>query len=71
MVKAVFFDFYKTLAVWGQQSFEASLKKIAARYHFEINWERYEAAVESLFVDTPLPNLDTDYLMESVMATMM
>ena len=71
MVKAVFFDFYKTLAVWGQQSFEASLKKIAERYRFEINWERYEAAVANLFVDRPLPNLDTDYLMESVMATMM
>ena len=71
MVKAVFFDFYKTLSVWGQQSFEASLEKIAARYRFEINWERYETAVESLFVDTPLPNLDTDYLMESVMTTMM
>ena len=71
MVKAVFFDFYKTLAVWGQQSFEASLRKIAARYRVEINWGRYEAAVESLFVDTPLPSLDTDYLMESVMATMM
>ena len=26
---------------------------------------------KSLFVDTPLPNLDTDYLMESVMTTMM
>ena len=70
MVKAVFFDFYKTLAVWGQQSFEASLKKIAARYRFEINWERYETAVANLFVDTPLPNLDTDYLMESVITTM-
>ena len=71
MVKAVFFDFYKTLSFHGQQSFEASLKKIAERYRFEINWGRYEAAVESLFVDTPLPNLDTGYLMESVMATMM
>ncbi len=71
MVKAVFFDFYKTLAVWGQQSFEASLKKIAERYRFEINWERYETAVKNLFVDTPLPNLDTNYLLESVITTMM
>ena len=71
MVKAIFFDFYKTLSFHGQQSFEASLKKIAARYRVEINWERYEASVANLFVDTPLSNLDTGYLMESVMATMM
>ena len=52
MVKAVFFDFYRTLAVHGEQSFEASLQKIAARYRVEINWERYETAAENLFVET-------------------
>lgn len=71
MVKAVFFDFYKTLAVWGQQSFEASLQKIAGRYRVEINWERYDTAIENLFVGTPASNPPTDSLLESVMTTMM
>ena len=52
MIKAVFFDFYKTLSVHGEESFEASLQKIAERYGVKINWERYEAAVASLFTDT-------------------
>ena len=52
MVKAVFFDFYKTLSVHGEQSFEASLQKIVARYGIEIDWERYEAAVGNLFTAT-------------------
>ena len=54
MIKAVFFDFYKTLSVHGEESFEASLQKIAARYGVEINWERYEAAVASLFTNHSL-----------------
>ena len=52
MVKAVFFDFYKTLSVHGEQSFEASLQKIAERYHIEIDWERYEASAGNLFTAT-------------------
>ncbi|MCG9134133.1 HAD-IA family hydrolase [Candidatus Poribacteria bacterium] len=52
MIKAVFFDFYKTLSVHGEQSFEASLQKIVERYRVEINWERYEAAVRNLFTAT-------------------
>jgi HAD superfamily hydrolase (TIGR01549 family) len=52
MIKAVFFDFYKTLSVHGEQSFEASLQKIVERYRVEINWERYEAAVGDLFTAT-------------------
>ena len=52
MVKAVFFDFYKTLSVHGEQSFEVSLQKITERYRVEIDWECYEAAVGSLFTDT-------------------
>ena len=50
MVKAVFFDFYKTLCVWGQP-LAASLKKIAARYRVEIDWERYATARENLYAD--------------------
>ena len=50
MIKAVFFDFYKTLCVWGQP-LEVSLQKIAARYRFEIDWECYAAARENLYAD--------------------
>ena len=50
MIKAVFFDFYKTLCVWGQP-LEVSLQKIAARYRFEIDWECYATARENLYAD--------------------
>ena len=70
MIKAVFFDFYQTLSGWGQTSFEASLKKIAARYRAEIDWERYDTALESLFVGAPVSNPPTCSLLKSVMATM-
>ena len=50
MTKAVFFDFYKTLCVWGQP-LETSLQKIAERYRFEINWKRYATARENLYAD--------------------
>ncbi len=50
MIKAVFFDFYSTLCVWGQP-LEASLQKIAERYRFEIDWERYATARENLYAD--------------------
>ena len=50
MIKAVFFDFYKTLCIWGQP-LEASLQKIAERYRFEIDWERYAMARENLYAD--------------------
>ena len=50
MIKAVFFDFYNTLCVWGQP-LEVSLQKIAERYRFEINWERYTPARENLYAD--------------------
>ena len=52
MIKAVFFDFYKTLSVHGEPSFEVSLQKIAERYHVEIDWGRYAAAVGNLFTAT-------------------
>ncbi len=67
MVKAVFFDFYKTLSVHGEQSFEVSLQKIAKRYRVEINWERYEAAVGNLFVDTSASSPANHSLLEWLM----
>lgn len=50
MIKAVFFDFYKTLCVW-EQPLDVSLQKIADRYQFEIDWKRYEIARENLYAD--------------------
>ena len=72
MIKAVFFDFYKTLFVHEEQSFERSLRKIAARYGVEINWERFETAMERLFANTSAPAPTTDYsLLESSITVMM
>ena len=72
MVKAVFFDFYKTLFVHEEQSFEKSLRKIAARYGVEINWERFETAMKRLFASTSAPAPTTDYsLLESSITVMM
>ena len=64
MVKAVFFDFYQTLFVHEEQSFERSLRKIAARYGVEINWERYQTAAASLFADTSAAEPATHSLLE-------
>ena len=50
MVKAVFFDFYYTLGVWGR-SLKPRVQEIAARYEVEIDWERYTAARENLYSD--------------------
>ncbi len=55
MVKAVFFDFYRTLCVWGQP-FKPRLQKIADRYGVEVNWIHYVAAREVL--DSNAPDLD-------------
>ncbi|MDE0469739.1 MAG: HAD-IA family hydrolase [Candidatus Poribacteria bacterium] len=72
MIKAVFFDFYKTLFVHEEQSFERSLRKIAAQYGVEINWERFETAMERLFASTSAPAPPTDYsLLESSITVMM
>ena len=65
MIKAVFFDFYKTLCVWGQP-LEASLQKIAERYQFEIDWERYATARENLYADAS----DSDPTEHSLFKTM-
>ncbi len=50
MIKAVFFDFYNTLGVWGQ-SLRPRLQKITDRYDCEIDWERYDTARENLYAD--------------------
>lgn len=50
MIKAVFFDFYFTLGVWGEP-LEDRIQKIAERYDFEVDWERYAVAVRSLYGD--------------------
>ena len=66
MVKAVFFDFYKTLAIHSGESFEVSLRKIAERYGVEINWHPYETAVANLFVATSAPEPAAYSLLESL-----
>ncbi len=50
MIKAVFFDFYYTLGVWGQ-SLKPRVQEIAARYGVEIDWGRYAVARENLYSD--------------------
>lgn len=65
MIKAVFFDFYYTLAVWGLP-LEDSLQKIADRYQFEIDWNLYAKAVQNLFAEAS----DTDPTNHSLLETM-
>ena len=50
MIKAVFFDFYQTLGVWGE-SLRPRLQKITDRYGCEIDWERYDTARGNLYAD--------------------
>ena len=50
MIKAVFFDFYQTLGVWGE-SLKPRLQKIAAWYRAEINWKHYTTVRENLYSD--------------------
>ena len=50
MIKAVFFDFYQTLGVWGE-SLRPRVEKIAVRYACEIEWERYDTARGNLYAD--------------------
>ncbi len=65
MIKAVFFDFYYTLGVWGLP-LEDSLQKIADRYQFEIDWELYAKAVQHLFAEAS----DTDPTNHSLLETL-
>ena len=68
MVKVVFFDVYKTLC-FHRRTLEENLRRIAALYRVEINWERIETAQESLFADTAVFDPTTYSLMESLMTT--
>lgn len=65
MIKAVFFDFYYTLGVW-ELPLEDSLQKIADKYQFEIDWERYTVAVQNLFADAS----DSDPTTHTLFGTM-
>ena len=68
MIKAVFLDFYKTLC-FHRHTLEENLRRIAARYRVEINWEHFETAQERLFADTAVFDPTTYALMESLMTT--
>ena len=70
MIKAVFFDFYQTLC-FHRYSLEENLERIAERYGVEVNWERCETALKSLFAGTSAPAPTTDYsLLESSLTVM-
>ncbi len=70
MIKAVFFDFYQTLC-FQRHSLEENLERIAERYGVEVNWERCETALKSLFAGTSAPAPTTDYsLLESSITVM-
>ena len=70
MVRAVFFDFYETLC-FHKHSLQENLERIAKRYGVEVNWERCETAMESLFADTSVPAPTTDYALLEVLITVM
>lgn len=65
MTKAVFFDFYQTLGVWGQ-SLRPRLQKITDRYGFEIDAARYATARENLYAEAS----GTDPTEHSLLGTM-
>ena len=70
MVRAVFFDFYETLC-FHRHSLEENLERIAKRYGVEVNWERCETALESLFAGTSVPEPTTDYSLLELLTTVM
>lgn len=65
MIKAIFFDFYNTLGVWGQ-SLKPRLQKITDRYNCEIDWGRYAAARENLYAEAS----DSDPTTHTLLGTM-
>ena len=65
MTKAVFFDFYQTLGVWGQ-SLKPRLQKITDRYGCEVNWERYATARENLYAEASGSDPTTHALLETM-----
>ncbi len=70
MVRAVFFDFYKTLC-FHRHSLEKNLERIAERYGVEVNWERCETALKSLFASTSAPAPTPHYSLLESLATVM
>ena len=68
MVQAVFFDFYQTLC-FHRHSLSENLERIAERYGVNINWERFETAMESLFAGTSAPAPTTDYSLLELLMT--
>ena len=70
MVKAVFFDFYETLC-FHRHSLEENLERIAERYGVEVNWERCETALKSLFAGTSAPAPTTHYSLLELSMTVM
>ena len=71
MIQAVFFDFYQTLC-FHRLSLEENLERIAERYDVEINWERCDAALKSLFASTSAPAPTPHYsLLESSITVML
>ena len=65
MIKAVFFDFYQTLGVWGE-SLRPRLQKITDRYGCEIDWERYDTARGNLYADASGSDPMTHDLLETM-----
>ncbi|RKU38580.1 hypothetical protein C6496_05790 [Candidatus Poribacteria bacterium] len=71
MIKAVFLDFYETL-YFHRYSLKENLERIAKRYGVEVDWERCETALESLFAGTSAPDPTTEFsLLELSMTVMM
>ena len=65
MVKAVFFDFYQTLGVWGE-SLRPRLQKITDRYGCEIEWDRYDTARGNLYAEASGSDPRTHDLLETM-----
>ena len=70
MVRVVFFDFYQTLC-FHRHLLKANLGRIAERYGVEVNWERFEAAMERLFASTSAPAPTADYSLLELLMTVM
>ena len=65
MVKAVFFDFYQTLGVWGE-SLRPRVEKITDRYACEVDWKRYDTARGNLYADASGSDPVTHDLLETM-----
>ena len=70
MVKAIFFDFYKTLS-FHRHSLEENLERIAERYGVAVDWERFETAQANLFAGTSAPAPTAHYSLLEFSITVM